>query len=99
MFQEHNTIPGQHDPISAARLAAINLLFSERRAMIFSPPFEVFSILSSLSEMAISSYKLKTKHHLTPNKHGQPCLFKKKHPDNCISTKYADKIRIKQTST
>ena len=93
-------------PISAARPAAVNLPFSERRAMIFSLllpvfllPFEVFSLLSSLSEMAISSYKLKTKHHLTPNKHGQPCLFKKKHPDNCISIKYTNKIRNEQTNS
>ena len=41
-------------PISAARPAAVNLPFSERRAMIFSLllpvfllPFEVFSLLSS----------------------------------------------------
>ena len=54
-FREHNTILGQPCPILAARLAAINLPFSERRAMIFSLllpvfllPFEVFSLLFTI---------------------------------------------------
>ena len=57
-FREHNNILGQPCPILAARLAAINLPFSERRAMIFSLllpafllPFEVFSLLCTFQNL------------------------------------------------